>query len=465
VVGLRSLRNRLALLFGLIVAGAILLVYLSVVPQLEGALREQKVQSLVEEATGPGATAQRQVNDPVADSRIVQRAADQTGVRVMLFDTSTGTQGRNALTLSADSAPDAEAEAVVPVAAQEAALTGRRAEGTEPTTRGRIATVALPLRVDGQVAKVIVFADDLEDVAENVSFIRDRLVFFGAIALLFAIAAGYLVARGVSSRVRRLETVARKVAAGDFSSRIAAEHDDELGRLAEAFDDMQRQLARLQGAREQFIATASHELRTPIFSLGGFLELLADEDLDEETRAEFLAQVRGQVDRLGKLTLELLDLSRLDAGALELRPEQTDLGALARDVVDEFLPAVQRHDAKVAVDVAPAGLEVECDPERVAQVLRILMDNALIHTPPGTSITLTADRANGEARLSVTDTGLGIKRQTMPHIFEPFFTSNADAQGAGLGLTIASELAERMSGRLEARSTPGATEFTLVLPA
>ena len=464
MLGLRSLRNRLALLFGLIVLGAIALIYLSIVPQLEGALRDQKVQSLVEEATGPAADAQERLLNRGSDLRIVQVAGDRTGVRVMLFDRSTGTQGR-ALTLAADTAPDADAEEFVPVVAQEAALTGRRAEGTEPTQRGRIVSVAVPLRVEGQVAKVLVFSDDLEDVDENVAFIRGRLFFFGALALVFAILAGYLVARGVAGRVRRLERVARKVASGDFSSRIVVERDDELGQLAEAFDDMQRQLARLHDARSQFIATASHELRTPIFSLGGFLELLADEELDEETRAQFIEQVRGQVARLGKLTLELLDLSRLDAGALELRIEPTDLGALAREVAAEFTPAIQRHGAKVSVDDASAGLEVECDPERVAQVLRILMDNALVHTPAGTAITLSADRGEGEARLTVADTGLGIKRQTMPHIFEPFFTSNDDAQGAGLGLTIASELAERMSGRLEARSTPGATEFTLVLPA
>jgi signal transduction histidine kinase len=463
-VGLRSLRNRLALIFGLIVLGAISLVYLAVVPQLEGALREQKVTSLAKQAAGPTQDAQKRLLDGSEDTRIVAVAADRTGVRVTLFDLSTGTQGPHTLTLAADSAPEADPGGQVPVVAQEAALTGEAADGTEPTADGRIAEVARPLRVSGKVAKVIVFSDGLEDVAENVAFIRGRLVLFGLLAFLAAVLAGYLVARALSARVRRLERAARKVAAGDFSSRISPEADDELGSLAEAFDDMQRQLARLQSAREQFIATASHELRTPIFSLGGFLELLADEDLDEETRAQFIDQVRGQVARLGKLTLELLDLSRLESGALELRTEPTDLGALAREVVAEFTPAIQRHGADVAVETADEAIEVECDPERVAQVLRILMDNALVHTAPGTAITMTAARLDGEARLTVADTGLGIKRQTMPHIFEPFFTSNDDAQGAGLGLTIASELAERMAGRLEAQSTPGATRFTLVLP-
>ena len=464
-MGLRSLRNRLALIFGLIVLGAILAIYLSVVPQLEGALREQKVSSLAEEAAGPAADAQRRLSEGATNSRIAQVAADRSGVRVRLFDLSTGTQGRT-LSLAADSARDADdKEATPPVVAQEAALTGRAARGTEPTASGRIASIALPLRVEGDVAKVLVFSDGLEDVNENVAFIRGRLILFGLLALLAAVAAGYFVARALAGRVRRLEKAARKVAAGDFSSPIRAERDDELGRLAESFDDMQRQLARLQTAREQFIATASHELRTPIFSLGGFLELLDDEDLDEETRNQFIKQLRGQVDRLGKLTLELLDLSRLESGALELRPETTDLAALAREVTREFTPALQRHGSAVDIREPPSTVEVECDPERVAQVLRILIDNALVHTPLGTPITVTTGRENGEAHIAVADTGQGIKRDIMPHIFEPFFTSNDDAQGAGLGLAIASELAGRMRGRLDARSTARMTTFTLVLPA
>jgi signal transduction histidine kinase len=246
---------------------------------------------------------------------------------------------------------------------------------------------------------------------------------------------------------------------------VVVDHDDELGQLAAAFADMQRQLGRLDGARKQFIAQASHELRTPIFSLGGFLELLEDEDLDERTRAGFIAQVRGQVDRLRKLTTELLDLSRMEAGALELRPEPTDLGELAREVAAEFAPAAARHHSPLRVAPAPEALELEVDPARVAQVLRILVDNALVHTPPGTAIDVSATRVDGHVELRVADTGHGIKRQAMPHIFEPFFTDGDAARGAGLGLAIAHELASQMQGRLAVRSRPGETSFTLVLPA
>ena len=191
------------------------------------------------------------------------------------------------------------------------------------------------------------FADTLDEVEGNVALIRRQILLSGGIALAIALLAGYLVARALSQRVGRLEQAARKVAAGDFSNPIRADSDDELGQLAAAFDDMQNQLARLDRARKQFIASASHELRTPIFSLGGFLELLADEDLDEETRRQFLDQLRGQVERMRKLATELLDLSRLEAGALELRPEPTDVGQLAREVAGEFTPAAQRHDSPV----------------------------------------------------------------------------------------------------------------------
>ena len=142
------------------------------------------------------------------------------------------------------------------------------------------------------------------------------------------------MSRAIARRVKVLEQGAEKVAAGDFTAVFPADRDDELGQLARALDDMQRQLAEVETARRRFIATASHELRTPIFSLGGFLELLEDEELDDETRREFIGVVREQVARLGKLATDLLDLSKLEAGSLELRPEATDLGELAgqRDV-------------------------------------------------------------------------------------------------------------------------------------
>jgi signal transduction histidine kinase len=226
---------------------------------------------------------------------------------------------------------------------------------------------------------------------------------------------------------------------------------------------MQRQLAQLDSARKKFIATASHELRTPIFSLGGFVELLEDDDLDPDTRRRFLEQVKQQVERLRKLSVDLLDLSRLESGTLELRPEQVDLGELTRSVSGEFEPTLAQHDAHIELRFTHRTIEALCDPVRVAQIMRILIDNALTHTPDGTRIIVTAARIDGHVRVAVRDDGEGIDPQSLPRIFEPFFTAD-DAQGSGLGLAIASELAECMAGRLSVSSKPGETLFTLEIP-
>jgi two-component system OmpR family sensor kinase len=467
MLGLRSLRNRLAVVFGLIVLGAIGTIYLTVTPRLQERLRNQKLERLTADArsnvetfsalyrTAPG-------RRPLP-RRIVNQAAVGASAELIILDPLE--QPPLALIGKMDSVEDGglNADDVRPLAL-EAVRRRRPISSTDLVASGRYAVVAYPVIRDKKVLGVAVFDDTLDEVEGNVALIRRQILLSGGIALVIALGAGYLVARALSQRVGRLEQAARKVAAGDFSNPIRADADDELGQLAAAFDDMQNQLARLDRARKQFIASASHELRTPIFSLGGFLELLADEDLDEETRRQFLDQLRGQVERMRHLATELLDLSRLESGALELRPEPTDVGQLAREIAAEFTPAAQHHESIVVLELEEEPIELECDPERVAQVLRILLDNALVHTPAGTGVRVSADRRNGHVRLEVSDRGQGIKRQNMPHIFEPFFTSNEEAQGAGLGLAIARELAERMQGRLTVRSAPGSTTFSLVLP-
>src|SRR4051812_36412256 len=293
---------------------------------------------------------------PVDDAQVrrdsaakVRKFAERTGTEVLVMSDG-GPAGPFLIT---DSTPDGGAASRdVQDVTREALRTRRQASAVVTTANGRMALAAKPIqdkRVKGK-KYVAVFADSLSDVQDNVELIRRQVLISGGIALVIAILAGYLVARALAARVKRLERAARKGASGDFSQPIRADSDDELGQLAAAFDDMQAQLARLDGARKQFIANASHELRTPIFSLGGFLELLADEDLDEETRRAFLAQIRGQVDRMRNLAVELLDLSRLEAGAPELRPEPTDVGPLPRQGAAGVTPAAAQPQARVTPD-------------------------------------------------------------------------------------------------------------------
>jgi two-component system OmpR family sensor kinase len=285
-----------------------------------------------------------------------------------------------------------------------------------------------------------------------------------AVALLVALVGGWLVASRSARRVTRLERAARSVAAGRHVDPLPVEASDELGRLTQAFNEMQEQLARVDGARREFIANASHELRTPIFSLGGFVELLQDEQLDEATRAEFLRTMSEQIERLQKLAVDLLDLSRLDAGSLDVHHETVDLGELAGAVTSEFKPALATHRTQLRVRIPDHPVEALADRERVIQIMRILLDNALRHTPEGTPVTVIAARQNGMAELTVRDKGPGVAPGAQGQVFERFFTVDT-ARGSGLGLAIARELAERMEGRIALKSRPGVTAFTLVLPA
>jgi two-component system, OmpR family, sensor kinase len=403
----------------------------------------------------------------VLDNR-VRQAADFSGARVTLLGvTPTDTGPR--LEVRSDSTAAVDIEDLEFGVADEAAVSGQIELGTEMGATGRVAEAALPLRIrppgspQASVYYVAVYSQPLQDIRGGVSLIQRRILVAGAIALLFAVVAGWLVASSVSRRVRRMEQAAARVAHGDFSATFERGASDELGRLAATLDHMQRQLAELEVARSRFIATASHELRTPIFSIGGFLELLRDEDLDDETHDMFIRQLHEQVERLGRLATDLLDLSRLEAGSVELRPERTDVTEVARAVVAEFAPALAAHESSLELRLGDDGVEAVCDPERVAQIMRILIDNALSHTPAGTEVVVAAAPRDGRVRLSVTDSGTGISTAAMSRIFEPFFTSD-DVQGSGLGLAIAHELAERMDGELTADSRPGRTTFALELP-
>jgi signal transduction histidine kinase len=239
--------------------------------------------------------------------------------------------------------------------------------------------------------------------------------------------------------------------------------EDELGQLTRAFNEMQAQLERVDRARREFIANASHELRTPIFSLGGFVELLRDEELDVHAREEFLQAVAEQVERLQKLATDLLDLSRLDAGSLHLTSESVDLAALTDSITKEFVPALDAHGSKLAIEVGSDRVEAVCDPDRVAQIMRILLDNALRHTPPGTDVEITTGHDDGRVSIAVADSGPGLEEMTRRHAFDRFFTADG-ASGSGLGLAIAKELAERMDGGITLTSRPGRTVFSLDLP-
>jgi signal transduction histidine kinase len=224
--------------------------------------------------------------------------------------------------------------------------------------------------------------------------------------------------------------------------------------------------ARLERARRDLIANASHEFKTPLFSLAGFLELIDEGNVNAEEQREFLQLMRQQVDRLRNLAVSMLDLSRVEAGSIEMEPEDVDLEVVARSVLDEFQVQAQAKELTLTVDDGEA-VTAWCDEQRLAQVLRALVDNAVKFSPQGSSVRVASSSETSWATIVVSDDGPGIPAAELPHVFERFHRGSeerATTSGAGLGLSIARELTEMMGGSIRADSGGGGTSFSVRLP-
>jgi signal transduction histidine kinase len=310
---------------------------------------------------------------------------------------------------------------------------------------------------------VVLFMSSLNDVDRTVDTVQRDVLIAVAIALPASWLVGLLAAFALAERIRRLERATRRIAAGNLATPVTDDGRDEIHELARAFDDMRRRLERTDRARREFIANASHELRTPLFALGGFLELLEDEE-DPAARREFVATMHGQVSRLTRLATDLLDLSRLDAGGVEVARDEVDIAGVAAVAAQDFAATAEQRGSTVTASGSTAV--AIADEARVSQIARVLVDNALRHNPPGVDVTLTVQEVDGTVELVVADDGPPIDPSSAERLFDRFYRAPGSGEGSGLGLAIANELAQRMQGRLvlEQRDGRPGKAFRLTLP-
>jgi len=247
--------------------------------------------------------------------------------------------------------------------------------------------------------------------------------------------------------------------AGDriIEIRAAPLEDGALAILRDVTEERQ-----VQRAKAEFIANASHELKTPLTALSGYLEMLEDEE-DEEVRAEFLKDMRSQTDRLQSLARTLLDLSRLDANAVTFRKEEVDLEEILYELRRDFGYTGRPVNVHADEDVPP----VETDPTQLHRMLAILLDNALKYSDGETPVDVRLSREDGHAVISVSDEGCGIPEAEIPHIFDRFYRAQGSsrADGTGLGLALAREITDHLGGEIQVQSKPGiGSVFSVTLP-
>lgn len=332
----------------------------------------------------------------------------------------------------------------------------------------RVRMYTQPLFFQGRLAGYIQVGRPLSLETDALNTLTVILLVVGAVAIVIASIVAWLVAgsalKPLATMTRAARAIARSRGFGDRLPQPGSQ--DELAVLAAAFNDVLASLDDAHTAQQRFLADASHELRTPLTALEANLGYLAmARDAPSREREEAFLAARREVKRMGRLVNELLYLARNDAGQrMERRPVELDQVVVA--AYREVKPLTN------GVNTSLSSLDeavVMGDPDRLEQVVLILLDNALKYTPRGGSVSVALDAQDGHAAVSVRDTGPGISREELPHIFDRFYRSPGSEQrhgeGSGLGLAIAKQIVESHGGRIEVQSVPGeGSVFTVSLP-
>lgn len=292
------------------------------------------------------------------------------------------------------------------------------------------------------------------------------LFFAGGISVSF----GFLVSNAITQALGSLVGGASRLSGGDFSVRVPVEGRDEVAQLAMEFNAMAQRLEkaneearRLDAARRDFVAWASHDLRTPLSSLMVMIQAIDDGVVtDPTTVSRYLKQSRAEIQRMGELIDALFQLSKLDTGQLSLRLEASSLSDLISDTLEAFSARAKAQGVSLSGTVGEDLDPVWMSPQEIGRVLLNLLDNALRYTPAGGQVRVQAECQDQDVVVSVVDSGVGIQAEDLPHVFDRFFRGELsrsrtgfDRGGAGLGLAIAKGMIEAHGGRIWAESSPG----------
>jgi two-component system, OmpR family, sensor histidine kinase BaeS len=287
---------------------------------------------------------------------------------------------------------------------------------------------------------------------------------FGLVGLVLVALAVFLIARAgrrVAAPVAEVMEAADRVAAGDYETRVQERGPREVQRLGRAFNEMAERLGTNETRRRQLLADVTHELRTPLSVIQANLEALIDGlyPIDDA----HLRPVLDETKVMARLLDDLQTLSTAEAGVLTLHREPTDPRQLIEAAVQAFTAQAEEAGVRLETRGADSLPEIDVDRLRVGEVLSNLLSNALRHTPTGGEIVVEAHSTEDRVEFSISDTGIGIAQEHLPHVFDRFSRA-PDSPGAGLGLTIAKTLVEAHGGRIRAESGPAGTTFVFTLP-
>ncbi len=326
-------------------------------------------------------------------------------------------------------------------------------------------TVASPV-VDQQLAAMR-FAVSLDRIDRQIVLLILIITLFGVAIIFFVIFSSSYFINSIVNPVGDVSVTARKIAQGDFNARLHKKNDDEIGELCDTINYMAEELSANEKMKNDFISSVSHELRTPLTAIKGWSETLADMggEVDSELLGKGMRVITGETERLAQMVEELLDFSRLQNGRMQLVKEKLDLIAELSDAVLMFEERA-KHENKQLIYEEPDQVALFFgDRNRLRQVFVNIIDNALKYSDSGDTVTVHAAVTGESIRISVADTGIGIKEAYLPKVKEKFFKANSTRRGSGIGLAVADEIITMHGGTLEITSKEGVgTKVTIVLP-
>ncbi|MEE8331691.1 MAG: HAMP domain-containing sensor histidine kinase [Acidimicrobiia bacterium] len=362
---------------------------------------------------------------------------------------------------------------VLPLADDDALLRSLPEEALQPGGGGQykvhvdgVDTLALVRQLElTPGATVIVGIGSTEDLVpwRDVAF---RLILGLGVGVVLAAVLARRLAASTGRRLDGLATTASALADGDLSARAATDGSDEVAQLGLAFNDMASRLETGKARERDFLMSVGHDLRTPLTTIKGYAEALASGAIGTEKLPEIAGSLEAQSDRLARLVEDLMLLSRLEAQEFTLRPEEVDLAAHLGEVSASFEQRAAAGGLDLELEIDDVGV-VTVDPDRVAQILNNLIENALRYTPEDGTITVRLQRIAGGVRFAVGDTGAGIDAEDLPHVFDRLYVAEhyraLRPEGSGLGLNLVKVLAEAMDGSAAVESSVEGTVVTVEL--
>ena len=285
-------------------------------------------------------------------------------------------------------------------------------------------------------------------------------------ALILGVALSYLMSRSITRPITTISKAVGRFAKGELDSRVDINRHDELGELADAFNSMAEDLSRLEKLRRGFVANVSHELRSPMTSMQGYVQGMLDGTIPEADYPQYLNVVLSETKRLNKLISELLDLSRIESGKFPLNCQKFDVNELIARIMFQYEGRIEEKHINVDISFRQEQCLVWADPDRISQVVVNLIDNAVKFLQDGGSLTLWTLMDEDHAIITIKDDGPGIASEDLPYIFDRFYKADKahSGKGTGLGLSIVKKILEQHGQEIKCTSTPGrGTSFMFTL--